>query len=90
MADRTFFPKPENVALIGALTSVSAVALAAVVGLAPTPAHAACDATAPASGTTVTCDANAPNPEPDAIIAPGSTPRFRPPLARRSISTAAR
>jgi hypothetical protein len=34
---------------------------------------AACDATAPGSGQTVTCDATAPNPETNAVIAPGST-----------------
>ncbi len=56
-----------------ALAGVSTLALLAGIGLSSSPAEAACDATAPASSTTVTCDANAPNPETDAIIAPGST-----------------
>ena len=54
------------------LFRVSAVALLAAIGLSSSPAMAACDATAPASSTVVTCDAGA-HPETDAIVAPGST-----------------
>lgn len=54
-----------------ALGGVSVAALLATAGLTAPPARAACDASAPASGATVTCDAI--GSESDAIVAPGST-----------------
>ncbi len=53
-----------------AWAGVSIFTLAAAIGAAPSPALAACDATAPATGDTVTCGAGSPNPETDPIIAP--------------------
>nr|WP_306308774.1 autotransporter domain-containing protein [Flavimaribacter sediminis] len=53
-----------------AWAGVSIFTLAAAIGAAPSPALAACDATAPQTGDTVTCGAGSPNPESDPIIAP--------------------
>lgn len=57
----------------GASVLALQLATGGITALTAAPAFADCDATAPESGDTVTCDADAPNPETDAIIAPGST-----------------
>ena len=64
---------PRGSAVRGVFRAAASIAPVLVAILMAAPAEAACDATAPAGSTTVTCDANAPNPETDAIIAPGST-----------------
>lgn len=57
--------------LPGLALGASSIAIAAA--LYASPAQAACDATAPLSDTTVTCDTDPPNPETDPIVASGST-----------------
>ena len=64
---------PRRSSVRGLIRVAASIAPVLVAILMAAPAEAACDATAPASSATVTCDTNSPNPETDAIIAPGST-----------------
>ncbi len=52
----------------GASTLALLLAAGGMMAVTATPAMAACDATAPTTGQTVTCDTDPPNPETDGIV----------------------
>ncbi|WP_163274973.1 hypothetical protein, partial [Enterobacter hormaechei] len=64
-APRSFRPRRLSVSVLHALAVPSVMLLTASV------AWAGCDSTAPVAGQTVTCDANAPNPQAVPITANG-------------------